>query len=395
MTTYEELPKLDYRNPNIFGVNSYMRALQAEGPIIKVRTDANDAAWLVTRHKQVNDLLIDRRLGRTHPDPDNAPRFLDNPMLDLPRTSVDFTNEREIHLRMRRHLAPYFAGSYIATIESRISVNIHDWVEVLAQKGPPVDMQTEFAQPMTMQMLCELLGVPQSERESFPELVRQAFSLADVANATSSNEVVYGYFRGLAARKRADPGEDIMSALASAGLDDQEITEMAVMLLYAAYGSTSNNLALGIARLCTDPQLREELVNNPDRMPDAVEECLRTASSGGFILPHYAREDIELNDVTIRKGDLVLLDYALANFDEEVFPEPDRFDIDRNPNPHMTFSHGIWFCIGARLARSQFRIAFNALLSHFPNMRLAVPLSEVGRSAEHMGGEVGNLMVTW
>jgi cytochrome P450 monooxygenase len=172
---------------------------------------------------------------------------------------------------------------------------------------------------MTMQMLCELLGVPQSEREAFPELVRRVFSLADVDNATSSNEMVYGYFRGLAARKRADPGEDVISALASAGLDDPEITELAAMMLYAAYGSTSNNLALGIARLCADPRLRDELAKNPDRMPDAVEECLRTASSGGFILPHYARKDIELDGVTIRKGDLVLLDYALANFDEEVF----------------------------------------------------------------------------
>jgi cytochrome P450 monooxygenase len=94
VTTPKEPPEPDYRNPEIFGVNSYMRTLQAEGPIIKVRTPANDAAWLVTRYKQVKDLLIDRRLERTHPDPGNAPRFLDNPMMDMPRKWISPTNAR-------------------------------------------------------------------------------------------------------------------------------------------------------------------------------------------------------------------------------------------------------------------------------------------------------------
>jgi cytochrome P450 monooxygenase len=395
VTASEELPALEYDDPVIFGVNSYMRALQAEGPVVRVRTPAGDEAWLVTRHKQVKTLLRDRRLGRSHPDPDGAPRYVDNPMMDMLRGAAEFANEHEIHTQMRALLSPYFSGRHIASLESRIGAIIDDWVEMLAQKDPPVDMQVEFAQPMTMQMICELLGVPRSERESFPALVHQVSGLADVDDAMSGKDTLFEYFLGLVARKRADPGEDIMSGMAVAGLDDFQVASLGLMMLYAAYGSTSSHTSLGIVRLGSDTRLRDELVKNPDRMQAAVEELLRTASSGGFTLPHYAREDIELDDVTIRKGELVLLDYALANLDEKTFAEPDRVDIERSPNPHMTFAHGMWHCMGAPLARMQLRMAFNALLARFPNMRLAVPLSEIGRSANHLGGEVTNLMVTW
>jgi cytochrome P450 monooxygenase len=372
-----------------------MRALQAERPVIRVRTPAGDEAWLVTRHQQVKTLLRDRRLGRSHPDPDNAPRYVDNPMMDMLRGAAAFDDEHEIHTQLRMLLSPYFSGRHITSLESRIGAIIDDWADMLGEKDPPVDMQVHFAQPMTMQMICELLGVPGSERESFPALVHQVSGLADVNDAVSGKDTLFEYFLGLVARKRADPGEDILSGLAETGLDDAQVASLGLMMLYAAYGSTSSHTSLGIVRLASDTGLREELVRHPERMQGAVEELLRTASSGGFTLPHYAREDIEAGDVTIRKGDLVLLDYALANLDQDTFHEPDRVDIGRAPNPHMTFAHGMWHCMGAPLARMQLRMAFNALLARFPDMRLAVPLSEIGRSANHLGGEVTNLLVTW
>lgn len=395
VTTSEELPALEYEEPAILGVNPYMRALQAEGPVVRVRTPAGDAAWLVTRHKEVRALLRDRRIGRSHQDPDNAPRYVDNPMMDLLRTSVDFANEHEIHNQMRALLSPYFAGRHIASLEARLSTLSDDRVEMLAGKQPPVDMKLEFAEPLTMQMICELLGVPQSDRESFPALVHQVSGLADVEDAVSGKDTLFGYFCDLVARKRADPGEDILSGMVTAGVDDVQIASLGLMMLYAGYGSTASHTSLGIIRIGSDLRLRDELVKNPELMNRAVEELLRTASAGGFALPHYAREDIEVGGVTIRAGDLVLLDYALANLDETAFPEPDRVDINRTPNPHVTFAYGIWNCTGAPLARMQLRLAFNALLRRFPDMRLAVPLSEIGRSSSHLGGEVTNLMVTW
>ena len=394
VTTSEELPALEYEEPVILGINPYMRALQAEGPVVRVRTPAGDVAWLVTRHTEVRALLRDRRIGRSHQDPDNAPRYVDNPMMDLLRTANDFANEHEIHNQMRALLSPYFAGRHIVSLEARLSVIIEDRVEMLTAEEPPVDMKLEFAQPLTMQMLCELLGVPQSDRESFPALVQQVSGVAD-ESAASGKDTLFEYFCDLVARKRADPGEDILSGMVRAGVDDVQIASLGLMMLYAGYGSTASHTSVGIIRIGSDLRLRDELVKNPELMNGAVEELLRTASSGGFALPHYAREDIEVGGVTIRAGDLILLDYALANLDETAFSEPDRVDIKRTPNPHVTFAHGLWNCMGAPLARMQLRLAFNALLRRFPDMRLAVPLSEIGRSSSHLGGELTNLMVTW
>jgi cytochrome P450 monooxygenase len=395
VTASEELPVLEYEEPVLLGINPYMRALQAEGPVVRVRTPAGDAAWLVTRHKEVRALLRDRRIGRSHRDPDNAPRYIDNPMMDLLRTANDFANEHEIHNQMRALLSPYFAGRHIVSLETRLSAIIEDRVEMLAREQPPVDMKVEFAEPLTMQMICELLGVPQSDRESFPALVHQVSGVADLEGAVSGKDTLFGYFCDLVARKRADPGEDILSGMVTAGVDDVQIASLGLMLLYAGYGSTASHTSLGIIRIGSDLGLRDELVKNPELMNGAVEELLRTASSGGFSLPHYAREDIEVGGVTIRAGDLVLVDYALANLDETAFPEPDRVDVNRKPNPHVAFAHGMWNCMGAPLARMQLRLSFNALLRRFPDMRLAVSLSEIGRSSNHLGGEVTNLMVTW
>lgn len=395
MTTSEELPALAYEESEILGVNPQMRALQAEGPVVRVRTPAGDAAWLVTRHKEVRALLRDRRIGRSHQDPDNAPRYVDNPMMDLLRTAFDFANEHEIHNQMRALLSPYFAGRHIASLEVRLSAIIEERVEMLAGEQPPVDMRLEFAEPLTMQMICELLGVPHSDRESFPALVRQASGLADVEGAVSGKDTLFGYFCDLVARKRADPGEDILSGMVTAGVDDVQVASLGLMMLYAGYGSTASHTGLGIIRIGNDLRLRDELVKDPELMDGAVEELLRTASPGGFSLPHYAREDIEVGGKVIRAGDLVLLDYALANLDETAFPEPDRVDVTRKPNPHVAFAHGMWYCMGAPLARMQLRLSFNALLRRFPDMRLAVPLSGIGRSSNHLGGELTNLMVTW
>ncbi|XRQ09179.1 cytochrome P450 [Actinomadura welshii] len=395
MSATEELPVIGHGEEAIFGVSAELRALQAEGPCIRVRTPAGDAAWLVTRHREARKLLRDRRLGRSHPDPENAPRYFDNPMLDMLRNATDFANEHEIHYEMRALLSPYFSGRHITALESWMAEIIDDWVDVLAGKRPPIDMQAEFAQPMAMQMICELLGVPVDERTSFRALVHQVSGVADADDAMQGRNGLFEYFTGLVARRREAPGEDVLSGIVEAGLDDVQAASMGLMLLFAAYGSTSSQTSQGIIRLATDTRLRDELVRDPDLMPGAVEEFLRSNNSGGFTLPHYAREDIEVGDVTVRKGDLVLIDYALVNFDGDAFPDPNRVDIGRHPNPHVTFAHGLWHCIGAPLARAQLRISFNALLARFPAMRLAVPVAELSRSATQLGGEVDDLLVTW
>ena len=394
MSASEQLPNLPTESASVLGVNTYLRGLQAQERICRVRTPAGDQAWLVTRHKEVKALLRDRRLGRAHPEPDRAPRYIDNPMMDMLRTGEDYAAEHEIHSQVRALLSPYFAGRHIVALEPRITAVVRERLDAIAGKTQPIDMQSEFSQPITMLMICELLGVPESEREAFPGLVHQVSGINN-AEAGQGRNALYEYFAGLAARLRADPTEGILSGLVADGVDDHHVALLGLMMLHAAYGSTSSHMSIGILRLASTPELRDQLVRDPGLVQSAVEESLRTASPGGFTLPHYARDRIDIGGVTIEAGDLVLLDYSLANFDDEVFEDPERVDVTRTPNPHMTFAHGMWHCMGAPLARLQLKIAFSSLLERFPGMRLAVPVSEVEGASNRLGGELSQLPVTW
>lgn len=395
MTASDEMPTLTYEEPPLLGVNTYLRTLQAQRPIWRVRTPAGDEAWLVTRLAVVKQLLVDRKLGRSSPDPDNAPQYIANPMIDLMRGMSDASAEHEVHLQLRTLLAPFFSSRNISALRPRVAAIVDANVERVTAEEPPVDMQAGLSQPLAMQVLGELLGVPESDRAKVPALVHQISDLADMQHAESGKDTLYEYFCRLVEQKRSDPGEDVMSGLAKVGLTDDQAASVGLMLLYAGYGSTASHTTLGIARIASDAELRDELTKKPELMKTAVDEFLRTASPGGFSIPHYAHEDIEICDVTIRAGDLVLLDLALANFDDDAFTEPDRVDITRTPNPHVTFAHGMWHCVGAPLARMQMRMVFNALLARRPNLHLAVPLEEINQPESHLGGALPELLVTW
>jgi cytochrome P450 monooxygenase len=396
LSASEELIALTtYDDPPMPGANSRMRGLQAEGPVIAIQTPAGDEAWLVTRHAEIRKLLLDPRLGRTHPDPGNAPKFLHNPMLDIMRDIYDFASEPETHAHQRTLLAPFFSGRSIGALQRRAAPTVDEAVARLAAQAPPVDVHSQFSQPLTAQILGELLGVPDTDRAAFPALLHQLAGVADMQQAASSRDALLGYLCGLVARKRAEPGDDVLSRVALTEAIDEDAARAAVILLFAGLGGTSTHTTLGIARIAGDPVLRDRLVADPGLMKSAVEEFLRTSGGDGFIFPHYAREDIEIADVTIRANDLVLLNYGLANFDERVFPAPDEVDITRSPNPHLSFAHGMWHCAGAPLARMQLTMTFTALLAALPTLRLAKPLEGVSRTPGYLDGGPPELLVTW
>jgi len=395
LSASEELIALTmYDDPPMMGANSFLRRLQAERPVIRVQTPAGDEAWLVTRHAEIRKLLLDPRLGRSHPDPGNAPKYVDNPMMDYMRLEFDFASEPEVHHQHRVLLAPYFSSRNMGALQPWVARTVDEAVARLAAQAPPVDVHSQFSQPLTAQILGEMFGVPSEDRATFPALLHQASAVADMQHAASGRDTLLGYFRGLAARKRAEPGEDVLSGMTREGTDE-ECASMAVGLLFAGYGSASVQTTFGIARIARDPVLRDRLAANPGLVKSAVDEFLRTGGSTGFIFPHYAREDIEIADITIRAGDLVLLNFGLANFDERAFPAPDEVDITRSPNPHLTFAYGMWHCSGAPLARLQLTMTFTALLPALQTMRLAKPLEDMDGAPDYLSGGLTELLVTW
>src|SRR5262249_32737196 len=153
---------------------------------------------------------------------------------------------------------------------------------------------------------------------------------------------------------------------------DEQVVQVVMLLQFAGLGATSKQIAYGVMLLAAQPEQRAAVATNPALLPSTVEELLRL--SGSLSLPRYAREDIEIGGVTIGAGDLVLLDLTLANYDGTAFDDPTTLDVTRSPNRHMTFSHGVWTCLGAPLARMLLSAVFWALLTRMPQLRPVGPI---------------------
>jgi cytochrome P450 monooxygenase len=369
---------------------SFLRLLQEERPVVAVRTPAGDNAWLITRYDEVRALLKDRRLGRAHPDPANAPRLYTNPMTEK-IVNVDFDHEPEIRAGLRAALAPCFTPRRMEAFRPKLALLVAEAVARFAGQGPPADVH-EFSQMLTAQVLGELIGVPREDRASLARLAHQAGSVADPQSAARGEAALTCQLRAVAAQKRAEPGEDIMSGVVGNGGTDDQAASVGTLLAFAGM-TTSAVTTSSMALIGSDPELRDRLIANPELMDSAVDEFLRTTGDGSNF-SRYAREDIEIANVTIRAGDLIVLSYGLANNDKRVFTAPDELDITRSPNPHLAFSHGNYYCLGAPLAKMQLVMTCNALLAALPTLRVANPLEGMVRDPAFLVG-VGKLLLTW
>lgn len=361
----------------------------------KTVTMLGHPAWQVNLYADVRRLLSDDRLGRSHPVPENAARTGDSALFGGPLGNFD--TEWADHARMRRLLQPHFAPKRMRALEPRVAALTAGLLDDLA--SPPVDLHEALALPLPILVICELLGVPYEDRDEFRTWTEDVGVVRDRARSERGLTDLFAYGLRLVARKRSVPGDDVMSRLcAEDGLTDEEIAGLSMSLLFAGHETTVVQIGLGVLHLLTHPGSWQALRENPDLVPNAVEELLRLSAkadrnTGG--LPRYARTDLELDGVHIAAGDLVLLNASAANHDPEVFPEPDRCDLTRSGGQHLTFGHGPMFCLGAPLARIELRTVFSQLIARFPTMRLAVPAAEIEFRDDKLTGGLVRLPVSW
>ncbi len=377
--------------PHVLDVVSHLRELREMPPVHRVRTLTGDEAWLVSGYADCRKLLLDTRLGRSHPDPSTMPQYAGNPMFDLVMAG-DHDASDEAHARVRAMLKPHFSPRRTLDLHTRLEALADVMLDVLDSKGPPADLHADFSVPFALRAICELLGVPVADRERCAELLSGMGNVADPQGARASMEAFQAYLRDLVARKRADPDDGMLSALC-AQTDDEEIAALAILLMFTGLGSIVSQIDYGFLLWMTNPAQREKVIRNPALLPKAVDEVLRLV--GTLTLRRYARQDIEIHDVTIRANELVLLDLTLANLDDQVFDHPERFDIERSPNPHLTFSHGAWSCLASALVRVELQAAFGRLFARLPTIRPAVPLDQLRSSFDQMSSGIDNLQVTW
>jgi cytochrome P450 len=345
--------------------------LMSAGAIHRIRTQVGDEAWLVTGYQQVRRLMDAELLGRSHRDPANASRSRTSAIFGGP--IGEFDTEPTDHSRMRKLLQPHFSPKHMRELQPKVEGQCTALLDELENMGPPADLLANLARPLPVLVICDLLGVPYDDRDRFRLWVDDAAFGPDDATAESGLTALLGYGMELVAHKRDHPEDDVISRLCDEPeLADSDIAWLAMMLLFAGHETTLMQIWLDSVQLLTNRAQWQMLQDDPSLIPRAIEELLRAGMPGGIGVPRYAREDIDVDGVTIRAGDLVLLDPGCANHDPTVFPEPDRIDINRTGTSHVGFGYGLHYCVGAALARMELNTVFSQLIPRFPNMRLDV-----------------------
>ncbi len=393
----ENLPKLPFPRSDVLDIAPLSRTLAAAAPITPVRTAAGDVAWLVTGYVEAKALFADPRLGRSHPDPRRAARISDAALLAGPMG--DAATEAADHTRMRRLLTPAFSARRMHALRAHVAELVETLLDQLTEQTPPVDLHEALSFPLPVLVICELLGVPYADREKFRGWSQGAAGLTDRAAATAALDKLFAYMHGLIAHKRAHPGQDVISDLIAVQdqrhHNDDRVAGLAAILLFAGHETTVARIDYGTLLLLRHPAQRDALRQDPTLIEGAAEEILRMAVPGAGVLPRYAHADIDVAGRTIQAGDAVLLSGAVANRDPAAFADPDRFDITRNPNPHLSFGHGPRYCVGASLARVELHAVFTALTHRLPTLRLAVPLDRLRLRTDLFTGGLAALPVTW
>ncbi|GII87986.1 cytochrome P450 [Sphaerisporangium siamense] len=389
-----DLPQLPFPRRNRLEMSPKFRELRATAPIVRVRTGTGDEAWFAVRYDVVRTLLGDDRFGRTHPDPENAPRVSHAVIAGVPRGG--FETEKADHARMRKLLTPAFSARRMKLLSGHVQDIVDELLDELAAKTPPADLHAHLSVPLPALVISELLGVPREDRERFRALADAMTDMSAPGTAHAALEELSGYIHELMVEKRRRPAEDVFSDMATMDADDQEVAELGAMLLFAGHETTVNRIDHGVAYLLTNPDQRDALAADPSLAPAAVEEILRMSAPSDLGVTRWARTDVEIGGVTIRRGDAVIVGTMAANRDEGVFQEPDRFDILRHgEEPHLAFAHGMHYCIGASLARVELRSVFGTLFRRFPALELAVPLERIPVRTDRVTGGFAEMPVVW
>jgi cytochrome P450 len=360
--------------------------MRAAAPAYCGRGPGGGRLWFLTRYADVQRALrhpgLARDLDRL-PDELAAPhRPLRNDVLAALGLDRHVLNlDPPDHTRLRRLIAPAFGPRTIAALVPRIRQLTTELLDAIATQGGKLDLIDALALPLPVVLIAELLGIPIDDRAQFRSWVEQMINETGRPSRQAATEFL-GYLDDRIERRRTSPGDDLISQLIQAEAEQDrlshgELLSTAFLLLAAGHETSVKLIGNGALALLSFPEELARLRARPELIGSTVEEVLRFDGPVESPMLRFTLTDVDFGGVVVPRGEAVAPIVMAANRDPSVFPQPDAFDITREPNRHLTFGHGIHFCLGAPLARLEGRIALAALVRRFPDLALAAHPSEL------------------
>ena len=357
-----------------------IRTISGDQPVFRAELPDGRIVWLVSGYENVRQMLTDQRFSRALAV---APGRAQPGFEMFAGGSINGMDPPE-HARLRKLVVSAFTARRAEALRPRVASIVSELIDAMLGRPRPADLVAGFSLPLPARVICEMLGVPAEDTGQF-----HAWSDTVMGDwQRDSDEIMtalaelYGYFGRLIEVKRAQPADDLMSALIAARddadrLSEAELTVMCCTLLIGGHETTANQINLSLLLLFDHPGEVAKLRADTGLIPAAVEELLRSTRLGGLAPARVTREDVEIGGVTIPAGEQVIPLFATANRDSSVFTDPGRFDVTRDAASHLSFGAGVHHCLGAQLARVELQEAFCGLIGRLPGLRLAVPAGEL------------------
>ncbi|MBC6447890.1 cytochrome P450 [Actinokineospora xionganensis] len=386
------IPRVDpVRIPEVFA------ELREERPVCPISLVTGDPALLVTRHEDLKHVLTDREFSRAAVCGEYAPRS--QAVRPNPDTIMNMDPPR--HTRIRKLAAQAFSAERLDALLPRIRRIADDLMDEMAAMPQPVDLNEAFSRPLPLRIICDMLGVPFEDWTRFTDWTETIMTISSTAEQIGAAYVALRtYFTDLVASKRANPGDDFLSALtrqsdAEGALTESEVISLGTFLLVAGHETSATVLTDGVLNLLTHPDQLADLMADPSLWPGAVEEISRHGIPGVSPFPRIAMADMTLHGVDIPKGTAMVVNYETALRDPRVYDDPEAFDIRRKQPSQVWFGHGPHFCLGAPVARMEVEIGLHALFTRFPNLAMAGTTDDLRWKNNAALGGFEHFLVTW
>jgi len=375
-TAYTDEPRL----------HAALTHLRANAPVSLVDHPPYRPFWAVTRYADIMAIESDNVLWVNEPRPVLAAAAADDLQRSLLESGMGLRTlihmDDPHHHKMRSVVSDWFRPKAMRAMKARVDELAARYVEKMAQLGTECDFAQEIAVNYPLFVIMSLLGLPESDFPRMLKLTQELFGGDDEEyrrGFTPEEQLpvlldFFAYFAELTAARRAQPTEDLASTIANATIDGAPLSDIDtasyyVIIATAGHDTTSAAISGGMRALIEHPDQRERLRADPALMPTAVEEIIRWVTPVKEFM-RTATADTEVRGVPIAKGESVYLSYVSANHDEDVFDDPFTFDVGRDPNKHLSFGHGVHFCVASALARMEINSFFSALVPRLDEVEL-------------------------